>query len=443
MNQKSSFFSRKHHSTVLLSVMVLFVFTECSSVKQLAVEQDATRLLRQSEIFSNQFTGFSLFDLESNAYIAGHNATLRFTPASNTKLLTMYVALRSFSDSIPAFLVQHKSNHTLLTPLGDPSFLYNAFPHQGSFEFLSQQDSIVISWPNEDPEPFGPGWAWDDFRYDFQSQRCWWPIFGNTVEIEMQEDELDVTPSFFKEYVEVLSSDNAKDLVDRAPKFNLFKAYPDEKTSGFQQAIPFEYSKELLVKLLSDTLKMSIGINSTPLINQDTLFSQHIDTVLQKMMKPSDNLISEQLLMMAAKWNGYEAIDPFIDFVKTTWLASLTEMVWVDGSGLSRYNLIAPVDQVRLLKKCHDEFGWDRITTLLPSGGEGTLEELYLTEEDESPFLFAKTGTLSNNHNLSGFLITKSGKKMIFSFMNNHYTRPTAEVKKAMEAFLLNIRDAY
>ncbi|MEP5069150.1 MAG: D-alanyl-D-alanine carboxypeptidase, partial [Crocinitomicaceae bacterium] len=179
------------------------------------------------------------------------------------------------------------------------------------------------------------------------------------------------------------------------------------------------------------------------LINPDTLYAHHLDTILTKMLKPSDNFLAEQLLLMAANTNGFSSIDLFIEHVKNTWLSELTDFVWVDGSGLSRYNLIAPVDQVRLLKKCYDEFGWDRMTRILPTGGEGTLEELYLTGDDEIPFIFGKTGTLSNNHSLSGYLVTKSGKRLIFSFMNNHYTKPTQEIKNAMEQFIIEIKNAY
>ena len=226
-------------------------------------------------------------------------------------------------------------------------------------------------------------------------------------------------------------------------KFNIFNAYQPLDSNSFDYNIPFEYSTELLLKLLQDTLKSSVSISKMSISNPDTLYSYPIDSVLIKMLKPSDNFIAEQLLLMAARENGYSEIAPFIEKLKISGLVSLTDMVWVDGSGLSRYNLIAPVDQVRLLKICLDEFGWDRMTSLLPTGGEGTLDEWYLPGEDESPYIFAKTGTLSNNHNLSGYLITRSGKKMIFSFMNNHYTRPTSEIKKEMEQFLIKVRDAY
>ena len=158
------------------------------------------------------------------------------------------------------------------------------------------------------------------------------------------------------------------------------------------------------------------------------------------MLKPSDNFLAEQLLILSAWKQGFIDVADYIDQLKNKELNSLGRIVWVDGSGLSRYNLISPNFQVRLLKKALENYGWKRLTAILPTGGEGTLQELYL---DADPFIYAKTGTLSNNHCLSGFLITKSGKKLIFSLMNNHYTAPTGKVKKAMESLLVQIRESY
>lgn len=444
MNLSYSSMNSSISFTKYLSLLILVLsLNGCATVKQLAVENDAERLLKQSTVFSNQFTGFSLFDIETNSFVAGYNSTLKFTPASNTKLLTMYAVLETFGDSIPSIIFQEEDSSILIQPIGDPTFLYEPFSYQNSFQFLKNYSSVEIAWPDEELTPFGPGWAWDDYVYKFQAQRSWWPIYGNTVNIEKINDTLSITPPFFEDYVEVLTQTESGETADRALNYNVFKAYLESDTSYSERIIPFEYSKELLIQLLTDTLNRNVKLTSEILSNPDTLYGQSSDSVLARMLKPSDNFLAEQLLLMTAKSNGYNEIKPYIEQLKNSSLISLTDMVWVDGSGLSRYNLISPVDQVRLLKICLNKYGWERMTRILPTGGEGTLEDLYIPSEDEIAFIFAKTGTLSNNHNLSGYLITRSGKRMIFSFMNNHYVRPTEEIKKAMEQFLLSLRNAY
>lgn len=431
----------KGNTILSLSIICTFTLIGCSTVKKIAVDRDASQILKQSDLFSSQFTGFSLLDPTTNEILASHNATLKFTPASNTKLLTMYVALRTFADSIPSLAYYRDKDATLhIMPMADGTFLYAPFEHQPMHAFLANEKKIHIHWPQKDVEPFGPGWAWDDYIYRFQPEVSSFPIYGNTVRIRKRADILSVEPPFFENYVEVLDQQKPGELVDREQKFNIFKAYIESDTSNFERVIPFSYSKDLFTRLLSDTLGIDITTSMQPMVATDTLFSHPTDTVLAYMLKPSDNFLAEHLLLQSAKANGYSETEPFIKEVKTTWLPTLTDMVWVDGSGLSRYNLISPIDQVRLLKICLDEFGWERVTNLLPSGGEGTLENRFLAEE---PYIFAKTGTLSNNHNISGYLVTRAGKRLIFSFMSNHYTRPTAEVKKAMEDFLLEIRNAY
>ena len=159
-------------------------------------------------------------------------------------------------------------------------------------------------------------------------------------------------------------------------------------------------------------------------------------------MHRSDNFFAEQTLLMV----GNERMDKMStgNIIETLLNEDLKDAPqrpkWVDGSGLSRYNLFTPRSFVYILTKMKNEFGWDRIKNILPTGGTGTLSSYY---KKDSGFIYVKTGTLSNNCALSGYLITKKGKLLIFSVLTNNYITGATPVRKAVEHFLLSIRENY
>jgi D-alanyl-D-alanine carboxypeptidase/D-alanyl-D-alanine-endopeptidase (penicillin-binding protein 4) len=160
------------------------------------------------------------------------------------------------------------------------------------------------------------------------------------------------------------------------------------------------------------------------------------------MMHRSDNFFAEQTLLMASNEHlGYMSDEKIIDTILNFDLKDVPQRPrWVDGSGLSRYNLFTPQSFVYILNKIKNEFGWERIKNILPTGGTGTLSSYY---KNDSGYIYAKTGTLSNNCALSGYLITKKGKILIFSVLANNYITNSVPVKKAVEQFLLAIRENY
>jgi D-alanyl-D-alanine carboxypeptidase/D-alanyl-D-alanine-endopeptidase (penicillin-binding protein 4) len=217
--------------------------------------------------------------------------------------------------------------------------------------------------------------------------------------------------------------------------------------SGFSQEVPFRYSRELAMQILSDTLKKEIGIvhSAFPAEGAKTWYSIPRDSLFKRMLLPSDNLIAEQLLLTYAAENGLEMnARKVIEYVQEKFLTSLPDRPqWVDGSGLSRQNLFTPRTMIKLCELIYQEFPGREaeLFELLPQGGRtGTIRNYFRSDR---PFVFAKTGTLSNNVNLSGYLVTRKGKRLTFSFMNNNYTQPTVEIRKEMDRILTAIHKAY
>jgi D-alanyl-D-alanine carboxypeptidase/D-alanyl-D-alanine-endopeptidase (penicillin-binding protein 4) len=84
-----------------------------------------------------------------------------------------------------------------------------------------------------------------------------------------------------------------------------------------------------------------------------------------------------------------------------------------------------------------DEFGLDRLKTILPTGNTGTLRNYYVAD---AGFIFAKTGSLTGHLALSGFLITSKNKLLVFSVVVNNHNTSATSVRRAVEKFLQQVR---
>ncbi|MGZ3881256.1 MAG: D-alanyl-D-alanine carboxypeptidase, partial [Flavisolibacter sp.] len=172
------------------------------------------------------------------------------------------------------------------------------------------------------------------------------------------------------------------------------------------------------------------------------IHSQPSDSLFKPMMHNSDNFFAEQSLLMVSNevlsiMNDARIIDTLL---KTDFKDLPQKPRWVDGSGLSRYNLFMPQDFVFILNKMRTDFGMERMKKILPTGNEGTLEGRFVAD---SNYIYAKTGTLSGVVSLSGYLYTRKNKLLIFSVLVNNHNASASAVRKAAERFIEGIRNQY
>jgi D-alanyl-D-alanine carboxypeptidase/D-alanyl-D-alanine-endopeptidase (penicillin-binding protein 4) len=318
--------------------------------------------------------------------------------------------------------------------LGDPTFLHPEFEEQPGYTSLTSllSDSLILHPPLHPITHYGPGWSWEDYNYYFQLERSWMPIFGNRVNVQSTLDEITISPSFFAPFVNVDADKKYRD-----PDYNIFN-YPIESLSEDKNNYaPFKVNNELIKKLLIDTLPTNVILGLPEALGKGTLIQGPLVTpILKKMMFKSDNFLAEQLLINAQRVQGYETQKTYLTYLKSSLFASLPDpLIWVDGSGLSVYNMNTPRNLVKALEIIFHMITWDEIIELFP--------DKFSDENINNSFVYAKTGTLRHNQALSGYLITQSGRKLAFSFMSNHYTVPPSKIRAETEKILLHIRDAY
>ena len=126
-----------------LICLVFVIQVGCVSSRLKVENQSLDRFLEKSKAFNNSFTGFSLYDPETDKYLFEYNAHKFFTPASNTKIFTFYTSKKIFSDSIPGILYAHRNDTLYFTGTGDPTFLDEDFSTQPVRDFLKNSGSTL------------------------------------------------------------------------------------------------------------------------------------------------------------------------------------------------------------------------------------------------------------------------------------------------------------
>jgi D-alanyl-D-alanine carboxypeptidase/D-alanyl-D-alanine-endopeptidase (penicillin-binding protein 4) len=423
-------------------LVVTFLLAGCSSSKFIRKE------MKETENQLHEHVGFYLYDLTSQKVKFDYNGAKYFTPASNTKIFTFYTSLRLLGDSIRSLRYFKRGDSLIIQGLGDPSFLYkNVFDNGRTFQFLKQhQGRIFFTSGNFQTSAMGSGWAWDDYNDYYSAERSAFPIYGNLISIKRQVEEVFTfqPQSFEADFARSNSNvSRASEEIIRGVDSNHLTFFSGKK-KGKAWTIPFRTGDSLTVQLLRDTLSQKIDLISLARWDSSLLLkSIPTDSVYKVMMQDSDNFIAEQLLLQcAAVVSDTLNQEIAIKYATKNFLSDLPDVPqWVDGSGLSRFNLFTPRSIAALWKKIYEVVPQDRLFTLLAVGGKyGTIKNYF---KSDKPYVFGKTGSLNNVRSLSGFVVTKKGKIFIFSFMNNNFISPSSEVRKKMEQVINYIHNNY
>ena len=474
-------------------IALLALMTSCSIQKQIG--NIAQEDILKDPAFATAHVGITVYDPVNNKSIYDYQGDHYFVPASNTKIPTCYAAMKYLGDSLDGLKWGVPEEQTavgkfaVIRPTGDPSFLHEDYKRQPVFEFLK---SLVTSGRQlafcDDTmklDMWGDGWSWNDYMGSYMAERNEFPVFGNVINVDLNHQYIKAIDTLkgvgigmhepvFKtqfSYFDQLVNNNSATVpialisrgyidLDRKLSSNEFTT-TRSKSLFTNTSIPFvtegsftaiDILRDTLGKLVFYTIPQPIkdkfwcdldhgDVLEFTIRRWNIIHSQPTDSILSPMMHRSDNFFAEQtLLMVSDKKLGIMNDEAIIDTLLKTDFHDLPQKPhWVDGCGLSRYNLFSPRDFVAILAKMKTEFGMERIKNILPSGNTGTLLNYYKTD---SSSIYAKTGTLSNVVALSGFLYTKTKKLLIFSILvNNHQASATA-IRRGMEKFLQNLRES-
>ena len=407
---------------IFFGVVIFSVFTNIYG--QRISERKFKKIIEKEDSFNGSIVSAAFLEVKKNKTIVDFQSNRYMTPASNIKLLT-FLATISIFDSIPSLEYIRKNNKFYFRSTGYPLLGHPKYEDKTLAEFLKKQpDSLVYIENKEKINSLGPGWAWDDQGYYFSSERSFSPFHGNVV--KLYKTNKDGSLKFFPKYFE-----KNKNLIKNIINWNNITNIKTKDTL----LIPFstkKVSNELLISEYLDR-KVLLADNFPEIKNQFKTFYSGFDKQLfEALLHDSDNLIAESLLLMVSNYfkNDLDNKKTINDFILVNFPGLKNKPIWHDGSGLSRYNMLTTTSIIQVLKKIHDKIGSKKIMIYFPEIKADSKKLSFFDQENRFK-VFAKTGTLSNNHSLSGYIF-KGEKLILFSFMVNHHNRSLMDIKKAV-----------
>ncbi|MDX1408026.1 MAG: D-alanyl-D-alanine carboxypeptidase, partial [Saprospiraceae bacterium] len=267
-------------------------------------DRGLARVVNNAQGLKGHDFGLALYDPSTGEWLYQRQADQYFTPASNTKILTLYTALQCLGDSTIALYYVTRGDSLYFWGAADPSLLYTPIPDADrALDQLRSHEGPLFYAPHVETDKFGPGWSWGDYQYAYQVERSELPLYGNRIRFRVNgpDSPLEVEPDYFSQYVTM--NPDAPYSIQRLPFANAFEINPDRvRRFPWEVAVPFAIDDYLLMELLRDTLgrRVDLAYGFDHPSRPRTITGVPVDTLYRRLMQQSDNFIAEQLLLQSA-----------------------------------------------------------------------------------------------------------------------------------------------
>ena len=344
----------------------------------------------QETLFTNANIGIKVVAVETGEVIYEKNPRKLHHPASTTKLFTAATALAKLGSDYQFETTLYVDADADTQVVGDIYLKGKADPVLQPQDIVKLVDilletgvetiqgDIVVDTTYLDTVREGPGWMWDDR-----------PLRISALSIRQIE--------------------------------------PEPGTRSRALACGYLLKNELMekgIEVIGDVVPGTVPLDARAVAEH---LSPPLADIIKLMNKPSDNWIAELLF----KTIGAEVIGEPGTWQKGT--DAITEFLaeimgeppahrFVDGSGLSRYNLLNAELLMQLLVHIYNNFELmpEFLASLPIAGVDGTLSSRMQGVYAEK-VLRAKTGTLSGVSALAGYTVTADDEVFAFGILISHY----------------------
>jgi len=176
-----------------------------------------------------------------------------------------------------------------------------------------------------------------------------------------------------------------------------------------------------------------------------TTYSPALSKIVEQTNTHSINLFAEHFLdQCGLKLIGKAQTELDVDAVMNFWKEKgmdIQGMALTDGSGLSQYNAVTPRQMVFLLNYMKSSPYFDVYYNSIPlAGKDGTLKDMFKRSVAKGN-LRAKSGTIDRVKAYTGFVTSRSGRKIIFSMIVNNFSCTSKEANAKLEKLMVALAE--
>lgn len=411
-------------------------------------------------VLRNAHWGFVVYDPKTKKVVSSYNENSSFVPASTTKLLTTETAMSllgpkfrwitqlEYSGEIDAS--GNLNGNLYIVGSGDPSM---GTGKAGAYTYSQIVSDFMYAMSNKGIRKIN-----GDI------------IIQNAVFKENKVASLPENIVWLERANYYLPVGSTRNIDPRNEKILVKQTTPFEETKKYFYVSPYNHQIVYAEKFegnsiytnlpsaptsLANSLKTSLVRNGIPVLGSvvtrmedrnpenRNIITSYKSPMLREIIydtnQRSDNALAEAILRMV----GFQkAGDQSLESGRMVVVEHLRSknfdtsgLNYMDGSGLSKSNLVTPIAQVKFLSNLMNETYYKDFFDSLPIGGQtGTLKKMFYGSGYGQ--VFAKTGTLNKVKTLAGYIKTRTGKTLTFSLLINNYAGSVDQVKSRMEELL-------
>lgn len=432
-----------------------------------AYGQDALQRLRSVKGLEHAAIGISVKRTGDGKEVVAYAPQMALTPASVTKLLPTYLALKvkgsnfrytttvGYSGSVQEGVL---NGNLIIRAVGDPCFDSRFFPEYSLIEQLLQKieelkireikGRIIVVEDGHKADIPG-SWVWEDISNYYGALYHAFNYRDNTYTLTFQSGKsgqltrlTGIQPELpgieFRNEVYASSRNKDNAWIFGGPYSSLLcvQGTIPANRQAFQVKGAMHHPAVIFENELKDKL-VQRGIRiGNEMIPEDTFTScmRTESPVLEKIVystnKFSVNLFAEALGSLAGQGNWTEKAGQLLKEAGVT----TDGMVLKDACGLSVMDAVPAEIFTDLLVKAYEEKAFVR--SLPVAGKDANLNGYCRHIPRLQGKCLAKTGSMSGVRCLAGYLRTDAGETLAFTILINHYTCSSLQLQQAVGSFL-------